>query len=645
MIGKRLERYELLDEVGQGGMSVVYVGRDTALNREVAVKVLHDHLSGDRENRERFRREAEAIARLDHPHILDVFDYSDEDDDHAYIVMEYISGVTLREFVEEHPGPPPETAALIAAQIADALAHAHEHGVIHRDLKPENVMVADGGSIKLMDFGIAHVTDAETVTQTGSLLGSPAHMAPEIIDGQSVNARSDIFSLGTVLYWLTTGEFPFYGENAPHVLQQVLECDYEAPEHVEPRVPSELSDLICRCMSRNPEARFEDVEGLREALVDAVDTLGDVDPQAEIEDYFADPEGYVEQFEDEIVDVLVERGDRAMAEGDVPTAMRIYSRALEYDPSNPEVTEALDDLDRTERNREWAAWGAVGVALLAVAGIGYWALSGPSVSTASHAAGPVDRAVVHSRAVQRRAAAVRQARLRTARSRRAGSEGARMVGRASGLAATVRQRARGIASSRAAAERTDTNRDPTGGTDRGSGGTAQPRGGRAPDDQPSSYEYRFRVLPLAATVTIDGEQMSATRALQGLELEPGVHRLRAESRGCEPLSETFRVDGPADGVQEFRLQWKDGTIEVFSNRPAIAYLGGDTSNPYEIGASGESNRISIPFGRATSSGKNSRKTVELEIRPRDNLQLVHRQTVTLRPGETASVSVDFAAEQ
>jgi len=208
---RTLQRYTLLEEVGQGGMAVVYRATDTTLNREVAVKVLHPHLASQLESRARLQREAHAVAKLRHENILEIFDYSGPDSASSYIVTEFIDGQTLKEFVAAHPLAYPEVAALIAVEIGGALAHAHAAGIIHRDVKPENVMIRKDGVLKLMDFGIAQVVDLQRMTVTGQLLGSPAYMAPELIEGKPLDFRTDVFAVGVMLYQLATGSLPFAG--------------------------------------------------------------------------------------------------------------------------------------------------------------------------------------------------------------------------------------------------------------------------------------------------------------------------------------------------------------------------------------------------------------------------------------------------
>ncbi len=205
-------RYRLIEEVGQGGMAVVFRAQDETLKREVAVKLLHQHLAADTESKARLEREAQAVAKLRHENILEIFDYSGIASESAYIVTEFIDGKTLKQLFEHRRIRHPEVAAMIAAEIGGALAHAHSVGIIHRDVKPENVMIRKDGVLKLMDFGIAQVVDLQRMTVTGQLLGSPAYMAPELIEGKPLDFRTDVFSVGIILYQMATGTLPFVGQ-------------------------------------------------------------------------------------------------------------------------------------------------------------------------------------------------------------------------------------------------------------------------------------------------------------------------------------------------------------------------------------------------------------------------------------------------
>jgi serine/threonine-protein kinase len=186
-------------------MAVVYKATDTSLQREVAVKVLHPHLASHDEARRRFEREAQAVAKLRHENILEIFDYSGKESSESYIVTEFIRGRTLKGFMTEHTLGYPEIAAMITAEVCRALSHAHALGVLHRDVKPENIMIRDDGVLKLTDFGIAQIVDAQRMTVTGQLLGSPAYMSPEHVEGKPLDFRTDVFSVGILLYQLSTG--------------------------------------------------------------------------------------------------------------------------------------------------------------------------------------------------------------------------------------------------------------------------------------------------------------------------------------------------------------------------------------------------------------------------------------------------------
>ena len=208
MIGNVVEKYEVIQKIGEGGMATVYRGRHTTLGREVAIKVLHPHLSASERNRMRFAREARAIEHLEHDNILRIFDYSGSDTERCYIVTEFVDGITLQDLLNERARFPSEVTAQVGIKLAKALSYAHGLGIIHRDLKLENVMLKRDGELKLMDFGIARFLDEVNLTVTGALIGSPAYMSPEQAMERVLDHRSDLFSLGTLLFHLTTGQLP-----------------------------------------------------------------------------------------------------------------------------------------------------------------------------------------------------------------------------------------------------------------------------------------------------------------------------------------------------------------------------------------------------------------------------------------------------
>ncbi|MDF1562633.1 MAG: protein kinase [Deltaproteobacteria bacterium] len=371
----RIPRYDLLEEVGSGGMSVVYRAVDTTLDREVAVKVLHRHLAGRDAERKRFRQEAQAVARLSHPNILEIHDYSGEDTADAWIVSEFIRGPTLRGFAETLGFGLPTIGALVAERLARALAHAHGIGIIHRDLKPENVMVQDDGTIKLTDFGIARMVDRDTrMTTTGTLLGSPAHMAPEIIEGKGCDARSDVFSLGTVLYWLVCGSLPFQGESPAEVLRKILEGEYPDPRQLDPRVSDPLAEIVRTSMAREKEDRYQSAEEMADAIAAHLADLGLERPADEVKAFFADPPRYKESLRERLIVAWLGRAERAVAQKKIPEAIGACDAVLGLDPSNERATLLLAQMRRRrERLRAFSALGVTAVmACAAGAVVVYW---------------------------------------------------------------------------------------------------------------------------------------------------------------------------------------------------------------------------------------------------------------------------------
>src|SRR3569623_1189164 len=273
-VGQVLDKYELLERVGQGGMAIVYRGIDRTLKRTVAVKILHKHLSDYQEARDRFEREAQAGAKLRHENILEIFDYSAKEGSDSYIVTEFIDGQTLKQFVTERPIAFPEIGAMIILQVCRALAHAHAGSILHRDVKPENIMIRADGIVKLMDFGISHMVDLERLTVTGQLLGSPAYMAPEHVEGKPLDFRTDVFAVGILTYQLATGHLPFRGKNPHEVLKKIAECKFQPAENVNPLIGKRLNRVIDKALQREPDARFSDVGELRRELVDDLADAG-----------------------------------------------------------------------------------------------------------------------------------------------------------------------------------------------------------------------------------------------------------------------------------------------------------------------------------------------------------------------------------
>ncbi|MEE8104663.1 MAG: protein kinase, partial [Planctomycetota bacterium] len=282
MIGSTLNHYEILRKLGSGGMGDVYVARDTKLGREVALKVLPAELTASPEARNRFAREAKAVAALNHPGIVTLFSIEDADGVH-FMTMEVVHGKTLAELIHKG-GLTLEELFDIASPLADAISAAHQRGITHRDLKPQNVMVTDEGSVKVLDFGLAKLREeipgkamtelgGTVATEEGRIIGTVAYMSPEQAQGKDVDPRTDIFALGVLLYELATGERPFKGDTGISILSSILK-DTPAPiTDLNRRLPRHLGRIVKHCLQKDPERRYQtaldvrnDLEELREEV-------------------------------------------------------------------------------------------------------------------------------------------------------------------------------------------------------------------------------------------------------------------------------------------------------------------------------------------------------------------------------------------
>jgi eukaryotic-like serine/threonine-protein kinase len=259
------DRYEVEELLGQGGMARVFRGTDRVLNRSVAVKVLSPQFAGDDQFVARFRREAQAAAALNHPNIVSVYDTGDQGDVH-YIVMEYVEGRTLRDAIRQEGPILPERASEIAQAVARALSSAHEAGLVHRDIKPGNIMLTRDGEVKVMDFGIARTSTGDTLTQTAAVLGTASYLSPEQAQGVAVDARSDIYSLGCVLYEMLTGRPPFTGDSPVAIAYKHVREDPVHPSNLNPDVPPSLDAVVMKAMAKNPDNRYQTADELRQDL-------------------------------------------------------------------------------------------------------------------------------------------------------------------------------------------------------------------------------------------------------------------------------------------------------------------------------------------------------------------------------------------
>ncbi|SDK72416.1 serine/threonine protein kinase [Paenibacillus sp. OK060] len=266
MIGHQLGgRYEVIERVGGGGMALVYKAQDLLLNRNVAIKVLRQQFVHDEEFIRRFRREAQSAASLSHPNVVSVYDVGQEDDVH-YIVMEYVEGKNLNEIIKERAPLQVDEAVRIASQIADALDHAHHNQIIHRDIKPHNILIGRNGRVKVTDFGIARAVTSTTITQTGSVVGSVHYFSPEHAKGIVTGEKSDLYSLGIVLYQMLTGQLPFLGESPISVALKHLQEEFDEPRKFNPLIPQSVENVILKSMRKNPQERYQSAKEMQTDL-------------------------------------------------------------------------------------------------------------------------------------------------------------------------------------------------------------------------------------------------------------------------------------------------------------------------------------------------------------------------------------------
>lgn len=286
MVSQKVLHYQLLEKIGAGGMGEIYKGQDTRLSRLVAVKILSPNLSADPDRRRRFFQEAQAASALNHPNIITLYDIVSEGDLQC-IVMEYIAGRTLRELIPARGLPVPQ-ALQYGIQIANALATAHAAGIIHRDLKPSNIMITSAGLIKVLDFGLAKWVDVgfpgepgaaeASLTREGSIIGTVSYMSPEQAEGKHVDARSDIFSFGDVLYEMVTGRRAFEGRSGISTLSSILRDDVKPIAEAAPDVPQPLEEIILKCLPKDPAARWQSMKEIESALTILLRRL---DPEGE----------------------------------------------------------------------------------------------------------------------------------------------------------------------------------------------------------------------------------------------------------------------------------------------------------------------------------------------------------------------------
>lgn len=347
MIGKRISgRYKLLEVIGDGGMAIVYRAKDLILDRDVAVKILRSEFSDDEEFIKRFKREAEAATSLDHPHIVSIFDVGEENNVY-FIVMEYVKGKTLKQYIREKGRLSVEESIQIIKQIASGMVAAHEHGIIHRDIKPHNILIDENGVAKVTDFGIALAITSATITHTNSVLGSVHYFSPEQARGGVANAKSDIYSLGVVLFEMLTGRVPFTGESPVSVALKHLQEDVPEPRKINPEIPQSVENIILKALTKNPVYRYDSAL----EMMDDLDTA--LSPHRLNEDRWSD---------------FDESADATRIMAPVSMTKEAEAKATEPKPDQPQA--------QKKKKKKWPMILLILILLLAVAGVAAFVMPG-----------------------------------------------------------------------------------------------------------------------------------------------------------------------------------------------------------------------------------------------------------------------------
>lgn len=594
---RRIGRYELLAEIGRGGMAVVYRALDTALQREVALKLLHPHLADHAEARKRFEREAHAVARLHHPSIVEVHDFSDASADEVYIVMELVEGTTLRAFLKRIGGRPllAEAAALVAREVAVALSVAHEQGVVHRDVKPENILIGADGALKLSDFGIAHLVGFDGMTVTGQILGSPAYMSPEHIEMAELDARADIFSLGTLLYEMAVGSLPFHGKNPHHIIKRIVEGYYDHPLGVNPAVGHRVASIIVRCLRSSREERYPSAADLAAELDAALSEMGIAPGRPELAAYFADPDGWERRARGPAAARTLALGNAARRAGRYPVAMDHFNRVLALEPGNERALYAVAGLSRRRRLRRFLQRAAFAIAVA----VGATAIAWPVATYLMESSG------AQVRAIQKRPEG---GRAPERDDRGGGPRGPHDPGILVGAGA----------------------RAADGGPANGAGRAIRPGLKHLAPRPKELREVVFNPLPMRVEIGIDGGERFAfktTDRSRRLAVGPHVVTFSPEDPRLETLRKEFSV-APGEGPLTIgaRLKWRPARLRITSNVDAAVEVVGRSPG-----------RTNAFFSVPVENGPEERVKVAVSA----NGYLPRARQVTIAAGEEIVIPIDL----
>ncbi len=564
--GEKLGKYRLLELVGQGGMASVYRAVDEDLDREVAIKILHPHLQTKRDARKRFRREAKSVARLAHRNILAIYDYSGEDARVSFIVTPFIRGPQLKQLADRCGPFPHEIVACMAKQVSDGLIVAHESGIVHRDVKPENILIDEDGLLKIADFGIALIVDTQEMTATGQILGSPYYMSPEHVLGKGLDARADVFSFGSLLFWMVTGRQAFEGPNPHAVLKRIVEGDVEPLERLAPAAGQAMARIALACHVKDREERPSSLVPVAEMLDRYMAMSGVEDPVEEVKRFLDEPDTYRSATKPRTVKALMREGDARRKEGQTSAAMDAFNRVLALEPDHSAALRRVQDVASARSRRRLATrLGAVVLASALLVALVFW---GPAILAALGWSSDPD--VIHARADAATSldASSQPVAIEDAAVDAPGAEDAPRIDAA-------------VDPPRADAK------------DNGTKPVKKPTGRSL---------VKFVPAPKTVIIWVDGKKVGDYFHNQTMELGVGKHTVRFEPEDpdcCEPVEwvVTVQPQKPGAGPQSIgrRLAFKPASLHVVTDKPARVsvdgtYVGQSGSKPFSVPMKGSSER-------------------------------------------------------
>lgn len=539
-------------------MATVYRARHITLQREVALKILHPHLSSTSRNRQRFEQEAKAIERLEHENILKIIDFSGQEKRDCYIVTEFIEGISLQDLLRErkmYPTPQQhrlvsEVVAQIGLRLLSALEYAHNKGIIHRDLKPANVMLRRDGTVKLMDFGIAKILDEGNLTVTGTLIGSPAYMSPQQALEQPIDLRSDFFSLGTLLYHLVTAQLPFNGSNSSIILKNIIENNHTPANVIYQDISTELSDLLEALLQTDPNARPSTHEDIRCRLLRTLHEAGIASKEENwsLRFWLSDTEGYEQRLKSQIVDALLTQGHTYMEQGAHLEAHNMFNRLLAIDEENEQVPLLIDQMYQNDepivsKNNHTPYWLSISIVLLLV--VGGFLYFQPAKWEKTSVPPDTERSDIITSKPQSPPLEFPEESLTTLDTTKESTQ-------KKDTKTEIPSKSSKEKPSKKLIPRVDLIKK-------------KPPKLAVKDIEPIQLpngEITVTVLNSWADVWIDGEKIGRTGAIQPISLKPGSHEVRLENEYALPYKKNFSISSGEKTTLEVSLEYKPATIVI-----------------------------------------------------------------------------------